>query len=58
MTLDAAIEIITMSKKFEFDGDSDLLEEAMQLAIEAMKRIKEYHHMDNTYQNLPGESRY
>ncbi len=58
MTLDAAIEIITLSKSYEFEGDTDLLEEAIQLAIEAMKRIKEYHHMDNTYQNLPGESRY
>ncbi len=58
MTLDAAIEIITLSKAYEYEGDSDILKEAMQLAIEAMKRIKEYHHIDNTYQNLPGESRY
>lgn len=58
MTLHRAIEIITQSKSYEFEGDADELEEAMQLSIEAMKRIIEYHHMDNTYQNLPGESRY
>ena len=57
MKLAMAMKILKLSKTFAFEGDTEDLKEAHQLGIEAMERIIEYHHIDNSYQNLPSETR-
>lgn len=40
MTIDKAIEILKLDKTCDFGGDADELEDAIQLGIEALKRVK------------------
>lgn len=39
MTLDEAIEILNLSKEPDFEGDSNDFYKALQLGLEALKRI-------------------
>ncbi len=40
MTIDEAVEILTLDKALEFEGSALDLEDALQLGIEALKRVK------------------
>lgn len=57
MTIDEAIQILTLDKKCEFEGDARDLEDALQLSIEALKRLEVYRnrHPELIWQLLPGE---
>ncbi len=41
MTIDEAVEILTLDKALEFEGSANDLEDALQLGIEALKWEKE-----------------
>ena len=40
MTIDEAIEILTLDKTCDFEGNSKDLGDALQLGIEALKQLK------------------
>jgi len=41
MTIDEAIKILTLDRKMEFEGNSNDLEDALQLGIEALRKWKQ-----------------
>ncbi len=58
MKLDKAIEILELDKNCDYEGSSADLEAALQLGIEAMKRLREHRteHIDITFRALPSET--
>ncbi len=40
MTIDEAIKILELDKDCEFEGSANDLEDALQLGLEALKRVK------------------
>lgn len=59
MTLDKAIEILTISLNFTGKDLNPNLKTAMELGIEALKQVKWLHESQVLYENdlLPGETK-
>jgi len=58
MNIQKAIEIITLDLTCDFEGEGADLEEALQLSIEALKRVEGNRHypQPTVYPFLPGET--
>jgi len=58
MNIDKAIELHTLDKSCDFEGDSQDLKAAHDLGVEAMKAIRDIRqkHLTYTIDLLPGET--
>ncbi len=58
ITIDKAIETLELDKTCEFEGDEQILTDALQLGIEALKKIKvaRHYNVPSSAVLLPGEN--
>ncbi|MBA7592702.1 hypothetical protein ES708_34895 [subsurface metagenome] len=59
MNLDKAIEILENERKEHHSFSTDVIGQAQQLGIEALKRLKHYrvHMIGPNFKQLPGETK-